>query len=142
MTDITRFNSFEELSIYYNELKKDYDRLSEIINIINDDIITNSDYLLEISQEFIDKVNKKTPSIFKQHDLINNERYKYVDYLLEEFHNSEIYLTYLYITYEIEQINLILSAIYTNDNLPKETVDKINEFIFEEYKVMNRTLER
>ncbi len=138
MIDLAKYRDFEELINYYNEIKEEYEDLKEVVDEIDNFIVANPSYLLEVSQEFIENVKMTIPSIFKQNDLINYERYRYVDYLIEEFHNSEIYITYLYMTYEVDQIGIILSAMYKNDNLPEETVNKINEFIFEEYKLLRK----
>lgn len=124
------FKNIEELKIYYN---KNHYLLNLIKEIEQDQIFHNVDNISELKSFF--------SSIWKgfqkyKDDSIRNIKFnvsfkkkleEITNLVKRTFNNSNTYFSFTPYDQNFEQISLILTILYTNDNYPKLEIDAINK---------------
>ncbi len=144
MVDITRFNSFKKLIEYNNSIREEFDKVDQQVQKIVKKIVSDNSYKEELwrNTKYIEKLEKLkglglTGTIGYTIDSVVND---HNNYLIEEFHNTDLYELYCSLGYEceeLEQVLVVFARIEANLktlNLSEETIDVIIENIFQEYK--------
>ena len=139
MINLPRFNNYKEFLEYYQNSVILLEELTIEVEEIEDYIRGNDEYLVSASKKYIKKkdreLSKGKINTFKYYDDLNNQKFKYVNYLLEEFSYSLIYMLYSELICDTIRMGDIISGMCGSKDLSPEVVDEINNQIFKHYQL-------